>query len=156
MMIKWYIMWRQKLEEAAGLLAADIKKNRYALVIIAAYLLLKKFFLHNACPLVQLTGLPCPACGLTRAGIALLRGDFMGAARLHLFIFAAVFWIVLVFVHRYILGRKLAELKKPAAAALILLAGYYLYRMIRYFPGDAPMSYYYDNTLMHIREIFLR
>lgn len=32
-----------------------------------------------ACPFHALTGLPCPTCGVTRAVLALLRGDASGA-----------------------------------------------------------------------------
>ncbi|MEU4563613.1 DUF2752 domain-containing protein [Actinoplanes sp. NPDC023936] len=31
------------------------------------------------CPLRTLTGIPCPACGLTTAAIAIVRGDLAGA-----------------------------------------------------------------------------
>lgn len=37
------------------------------------------------CPFFQCTGVPCPGCGLTRASLALLRGDVSGAFALHLF-----------------------------------------------------------------------
>jgi uncharacterized protein DUF2752 len=35
------------------------------------------------CPIAELFGLPCPGCGLTRAWLALSRGDLAGAVRLH-------------------------------------------------------------------------
>lgn len=35
------------------------------------------------CPLANLTGWPCPSCGLTRAALALLRGDVARALALH-------------------------------------------------------------------------
>jgi hypothetical protein len=31
------------------------------------------------CPLRTITGIPCPACGLTTAAVALVRGDFTAA-----------------------------------------------------------------------------
>jgi hypothetical protein len=38
---------------------------------------------YTVCPFANLTGLPCPGCGLTRATLHLLRADFAGAVRLH-------------------------------------------------------------------------
>lgn len=35
------------------------------------------------CPSATLLGLPCPGCGLTRASLALVRGDIATAVRLH-------------------------------------------------------------------------
>src|SRR4051812_14423957 len=35
------------------------------------------------CPFALLTGQPCPGCGLTRATLALLRGDLGDAVRFH-------------------------------------------------------------------------
>lgn len=35
------------------------------------------------CPLAGTFGIPCPGCGLTRATLALLRGDLRGALELH-------------------------------------------------------------------------
>lgn len=35
------------------------------------------------CPFLAVTGLPCPGCGMSRACLALLAGDFEGAMRLH-------------------------------------------------------------------------
>lgn len=35
------------------------------------------------CPFAVLTGQPCPGCGLTRATLALLRGDVAGSLHFH-------------------------------------------------------------------------
>lgn len=35
------------------------------------------------CPFALLTGTACPGCGLTRAGVALVRGDVAGAFAFH-------------------------------------------------------------------------
>ncbi len=35
----------------------------------------------SPCPFMDLTGVPCPYCGMTRSWIALVRGDVMGSLR---------------------------------------------------------------------------
>ena len=35
------------------------------------------------CPLLTLTGIPCPTCGITRATRLALHGDFGAATRMH-------------------------------------------------------------------------
>jgi hypothetical protein len=41
------------------------------------------------CPMAALLGLPCPGCGLTRAALAALHGDFAAALRFHPLVFLA-------------------------------------------------------------------
>jgi hypothetical protein len=45
--------------------------------------LLAVVFEAPVCPTASLLGVPCPGCGLTRATLALLRGDWRGALHLH-------------------------------------------------------------------------
>lgn len=57
-------------------------------VIAAAGLLVGGAFLGWplwVCPFHALTGVPCPGCGLSRAVILLLQGDWGGALRVHAF-----------------------------------------------------------------------
>lgn len=42
------------------------------------------------CPFAGLLGWPCPGCGLSRAGLALLHGEFAAAWRLHPLIYVVV------------------------------------------------------------------
>ena len=49
------------------------------------------------CPFKQLTGLPCPGCGMTHATVALLRGDFRAMLSYHpLAPVFLLFWSVVV------------------------------------------------------------
>ena len=47
-----------------------------------------------SCPILAATGVPCPGCGLTRATMQLLRGDF--AQSFHTHAFAPIFLLALI------------------------------------------------------------
>lgn len=46
------------------------------------------------CPILAATGIPCPGCGLTRATLQLVRGDFAGSFQTHAF--APIFLFALI------------------------------------------------------------
>ena len=46
------------------------------------------------CPILAATGVPCPGCGLTRATMELVRGDFLQSFQTHAF--APVFLVALI------------------------------------------------------------
>jgi len=50
------------------------------------------------CPILAVTGIPCPGCGLTTAIVDLLRGDWRASISTHAFapIFLLAFFILLV------------------------------------------------------------
>ena len=68
------------------------------------------------CPLLTLTGIRCPSCGLTRAAMALLQGDWQGAAALNPLIFP-VLGLTLIFpvvlLSDLLLGTRLLLLRLP-------------------------------------------
>jgi len=51
------------------------------------------------CPFAGLVGLPCPGCGLGRATLALLTGDFAQAFRWHPLVFVILPMLGVVVVH---------------------------------------------------------
>ena len=131
----------------------DIKDNRVAILAILLYFLIAKFILHTICPMVWLTGLPCPACGMTRAGVALLTGQFAKAWQIHPFIYVFVVVFALWFVSRYVLQKSVSWMRPLVIICLILLIAFYVYRMIRFFPGEPPMSYYSGNVLLRCYQL---
>lgn len=110
------------------MLLQDLWNIRIAILVFAIYFVIGRKFLYSLCPMVIMTGFPCPGCGLTRAMFMVLRGDFAGAWKMHPFIYGVILLCV----------------------GLIL---YYVFRMVRYFPGDAPMSYYYGSVGYRVWEI---
>lgn len=57
--------------------------------------------LHISCLFRRWTGIPCPGCGLTRACLAILRGDWGAAFRYH-----PMFWSLPVFMLFYFFDGK--------------------------------------------------
>ncbi len=89
------------------------------------------------CPLRALTGIPCPACFLSRATSAALSGDLSGSIQLHAFgplaAAALLGWSALAIRQRRLLPSGLpAWPPGPLAAGLIL---YWLLRLWLAFRG---------------------
>lgn len=59
------------------------KKDLPIMVILAAYILVSNHFGITLCPFKRKTGLPCPACGATRAYVAAAHLDFKAAFHYH-------------------------------------------------------------------------
>lgn len=136
------------VQDVFKILWEDIKDMKWAIIFFIAYFVFGKNYLHSLCPMVMITGLPCPGCGLTRAVFCLLRLDFSGAFRIHPFIYPIGLYIGLFGWNRYIRKQKTGSGLK---ALLLLLAVsmivFYVWRMLKFFPGDPPMSYYSRNLL---------
>lgn len=133
--------FREIAKDAGYLLRTDIGKQKWAILIIAAYFFILRQYGDRSCPMVMITGFPCPACGLSRAGLSFLRGDFGLAFHTHPFIYPIIFLTLLFFVYRYIFLKSPIFLKKYLLMLIGLMIIYYVYRVIRYFPGEPPMSY---------------
>lgn len=70
-------------------------------------------------------------------------------------------YVVAILVFHYCWNRYIRlQLRQPksmkilAGIALVALVIFYIYRMVRYFPGEPPMSYYSGN-LLHTCKNFL-
>jgi hypothetical protein len=133
----------QVIRDASRLLWKDIKDIKWAVIVIIAYFVLGKYYLYSLCPMVMATGFPCPGCGLTRAGVCLLKLDLAGAFRIHPFIYPIVLWLGMFGWNRYVKRRKMgSRLKFLMIVLMVLIILFYLWRMRYCFPGEPPMSYY--------------
>jgi hypothetical protein len=62
-------------------------KRALILLAIASVIGLIIAYRVPVCPTATFLGIPCPGCGLTRATLALFRGDFSTALRFHPLVF---------------------------------------------------------------------
>lgn len=141
---------KKGLYAAAARLWKDIKDYRWFIMGLLAYDLLVQLVFHEFCPMVIVTGLPCPGCGMTRAVFYFATGQFARGWEMNPL---GILWLALILyfiVMRYFLGKKpkgVLQIGGVLAACMLL---YYGYRMYRYFPGDAPICYTEGNLLERI------
>ena len=53
----------------------DLYKIRFSIVPIIIYIIVMQLIFGTVCPIKAFLKVDCPGCGLTRATIALLKGD---------------------------------------------------------------------------------
>jgi hypothetical protein len=96
------------------------------------------------CPLKSATGLPCPGCGLTRASVALLRGDFATSFSLHAFapillcgVAAVAVAALLPAARREAFAGLVARFERRTRASYLVVAALLLYWSVRvlFLPG---------------------
>ncbi|WP_461812048.1 DUF2752 domain-containing protein [Faecalimonas sp.] len=109
-----------------------------------------KLILHSGCPFVALTGFPCAACGLTRAFVYFIKGEWIQAWNMHPAIFPIIFLSIAFVVQRYFRKSSLKGFEKYVIVLIVGMVVLYIYRFITKFPGNPPMSYYHDNLIAYI------
>lgn len=140
----------KRIKEAFALLWKDIWTLRYAILVFAVYVFMGRYMFYSICPVVNITGFPCPGCGMTRAVFAVCRGDFAFAWKLHPFVYVLIGYVVIFAFRRYVLQKEVKSMIQYLIVIAVAMIGYYIYRMIRFFPGEAPMSYYYGSILYQL------
>ncbi|MFV0528638.1 MAG: DUF2752 domain-containing protein [Lachnospiraceae bacterium] len=121
---------------------ADVKRYYVPVLMITAYLFVFTVVFKKAvCPLFLTLGLPCPSCGMTRAFLLLLQGEFSAAWAMHPFIYAVILLALIAAVYRWGLGKDIRGLKYVVVVLVLLLIAFYIYRMITVFPRQQPMVF---------------
>lgn len=131
----------------------DLKTYHRGLFLAAAYLGITSALGIPICPMVLFWGLPCPGCGMTRAALLFFQGKWNAAWQMHPFFFVLLILTAVAAAFRYGAGRSMPGLKWIVPAVLVLSILFYVYRMIRYFPGQEPMTYSPHNILRLLADI---
>lgn len=128
------------IKKACRQLCQDLRRIWFALLLLGLYAIPTQLYFHTICPFAILTGYPCPACGLTRAGLCLLRGDLTGAWETHPLIFFWTAWILYLLSCRYLADKK-ARLAMPLAIPLCLATlFFYVFRLASGHPIEIPCT----------------
>lgn len=133
-------------------LLADLMRERIAIALIFAVAAGQLILVASGlpawqCPLLQTTGYACPGCGLSRAAVALLRGEWNLSLTLHAF--APILLAVLALVgvasvlpqqHRQNLICIIEHIEKRTGLSVILsviLVVYWIVRLL--FPASLAL-----------------
>lgn len=125
----------------------DIFLYRYAFLGIGIYYGLTRILFRAFCPMWIIWGLPCPACGMTRAVTFFLTGQFERSFYQNPL---AIGWILVglwFFIRRYVFGKKVTGIKGMIFLLCVLMLILYFFRMTQDFPSHAPMTYNYKNIV---------
>ena len=123
----------------------DIKDLWPAVLALSVYTILVNAVFHAFCPMLLITGIPCPGCGMSRALLLLLTGHPAESVKMHPL--APLVLVLLIYIgwNRYIIGRKSKMVPLFTGIGMVLLVICYLIRMYYLFPENQPLFYMEDN-----------
>ena len=87
-----------------GRIWADIKEYGMAGIIFVIYYFLVHLFRAAFCPFLNMTGIPCAGCGMTRAFLFVLRGEFARAAYINPMVYVLIGFVLYCGYFRYLKG----------------------------------------------------
>lgn len=119
------------------------------LAVIVLYFVMHALF-GAFCPSVIVTGFPCPGCGMTRAVLYLLKGQFLRSWALNPAAGLWGLWALWFAFERYIRGQKCKGLTWALCGIALFMISVYLIRMVRYFPDRPPYVYTPNNLFSRI------
>lgn len=137
----------KKSREILKRIGTDLKEYGWALAgILVCYVLIHAVF-DAFCPFLILTGIPCAGCGLTRAFLFLICGQFQRAVSMNPSILPVMVFALYFVFFRYILGKRVKGLKAWLLVLALFMLAVYGYRMWKYFPDRIPYVYKENNIL---------
>ena len=128
----------KQLRSTLKRLAVDIHRTKFALCILLLYMVITQALFHTVCPFALLFGFPCPACGLTRAGLFLLSGQFSAAFTVNAAICLWVPFLLYLILFRYFLGKKPPLAMTLSVSVCLMTVLFYLLRLVQGNLVDIP------------------
>jgi len=122
-----------------------VKKSFILFLFIGVISFLFSFiFKRSVCLFLNVTGIPCPSCGMTRAYISLFSGNLSQAFHYHP-CFLMPFVIILIMHEKIRSNKKLYNLLIIFLIIILLIV--YVARLILLFPEKEPMVFFSDAIL---------
>lgn len=119
---------------------SDLYHNRIAILCIIIYMSVTQYLFHSVCPIAILFGFPCPACGLTRAGISFLTSHFSTAFQMNPCIFLLIPYFLYLWIYKYIFEKKPPYLTFITCLLGIVVFGIYILRLFTHTLPELPTN----------------
>ena len=143
-------------KKAIKRLKCDFTVNADKLIIAFCIVAILDLTFGSVCSSKLILGIPCPFCGLTRAGVALLSLDFKSAWEFNPLIYYISFLILLWLTERY-LDLPIKKILFTLLIMLIVISiPLYIYRWRCFFPHTEPMTYRENNLLKILCDLIAR
>lgn len=117
----------------------DIKKVLPAFIIIGLYVIVAEIVFGHVSPTMVLFGLPCPACGMTRAGLLFFGGNFADSFAMHPLFLPGFVFILCAMAFKFFKREWISKLTVPGIVLIVVFLAFYVYRMVYFFPDQVPM-----------------
>lgn len=113
---------------------------------ILAMIIINHIF-GTVCASKILIGIPCPACGMTRAAFLLLTGHIHESLHMHPLLILVIIGIIFSALIWEKIEKYVFFIKIYVIISVVIFSVLYIYRMKMYFPDVEPMTYQKDNYL---------
>lgn len=127
-----------------------VKRNWIGIVLCIITLVILNAIYGSVCLSTIFLGIPCPACGMTRAAFLMLTGHFRESFQMHPLLILVIFGVIGYPIIKKILKNYRFFVKIYVIICVVIFVSFYIYRMKMYFPNVEPMVYRQDNYLHNI------
>lgn len=124
-----------------------------ALLCVVTLFLINRIF-KTVCFSVLFFGIPCPACGITRATRLLLTGHIKESFQMHPLLILVIFSTVFCLFIKKKLKKSRFFINLYVIICILIFIGYYIYRMNKYFPNVEPLLYRENNVLEYLYKLW--
>lgn len=113
-------------------------------IVVTYILALEWLGSGTKCVIKNVSGIPCPSCGMTRSYLHVLHGEFPEAFYDHPLFFTVP--IILVIAYMLSINQHNQQTTKVLTVIMFIIITMfivlYVYRMILYFPHTDPLKFY--------------
>ncbi len=136
----------------------ESRANMVFAIGFAVYILSFELLFHDRsnCLIKNVTGIPCPTCGMTRAYKYFLHGDFKEAFYFHPLFLLVIPVAFIVFFRKDPFVEKFYKSKTLWIIVFVVTIGVYIIRMITVYPEPPldPQDSLYKIAFDSIRDLF--